>query len=117
MSAVVTTRKKLLLLLRGPKKEINYVQHKRPGIKTEATYRILISGGGTGGHIYPALAIANAWMEKHPDSEILFVGAEGKMEMQKVLSDADAAANTVVIDVRLLVSGPLSFVLLCTSPH
>lgn len=73
-----------MLLLRGPKKEINYVQHKRPGIKTEATYRILISGGGTGGHIYPALAIANAWMEKHPDSEILFVGAEGKMEMQKV---------------------------------
>lgn len=67
-----------------PKKEINYEQHKRKRIKTEATYRILISGGGTGGHIYPALAIANAWMEKHPDSEILFVGAEGKMEMQKV---------------------------------
>ena len=67
-----------------PKKEINYEQHKRLGIKTEITYRILISGGGTGGHIYPALAIANAWMEKHPDSEILFVGAEGKMEMQKV---------------------------------
>ena len=48
------------------------------------TYRILISGGGTGGHIYPAIAIANAWMEKHPGSEILFVGALGKMEMQKV---------------------------------
>lgn len=44
----------------------------------------MISGGGTGGHIYPAIAIANAWTEKHPDSEILFVGAEGKMEMQKV---------------------------------
>lgn len=44
----------------------------------------MISGGGTGGHIYPAIAIANAWAEKHPDSEILFVGAEGKMEMQKV---------------------------------
>ncbi|HLW21149.1 MAG TPA: glycosyltransferase, partial [Cyclobacteriaceae bacterium] len=44
----------------------------------------MISGGGTGGHIYPAIAIANAWMEKHPDSEVLFVGAEGKMEMQKV---------------------------------
>ena len=66
------------------KKEINYELHKRYPIKTKATYRILISGGGTGGHIYPALAIANAWMEKHPDSEILFVGAEGKMEMQKV---------------------------------
>jgi UDP-N-acetylglucosamine--N-acetylmuramyl-(pentapeptide) pyrophosphoryl-undecaprenol N-acetylglucosamine transferase len=72
------------LLLRSPKKEINYELHKRHLIKTKATYRILISGGGTGGHIYPALAIANAWMEKHPDSEILFVGAEGKMEMQKV---------------------------------
>lgn len=44
----------------------------------------MISGGGTGGHIYPAIAIANAWKEKYPDSEILFVGAEGKMEMQKV---------------------------------
>ncbi|WP_373497398.1 glycosyltransferase, partial [Aquiflexum sp.] len=40
----------------------------------------MISGGGTGGHIYPAIAIANAWKEKHPDAEILFVGAEGKME-------------------------------------
>lgn len=48
------------------------------------TYRLMISGGGTGGHIYPAIAIANAWMEKHPNTEILFVGAEGKMEMQKV---------------------------------
>nr|WP_057939588.1 undecaprenyldiphospho-muramoylpentapeptide beta-N-acetylglucosaminyltransferase [Algoriphagus resistens] len=50
----------------------------------QRTYRILISGGGTGGHIYPAIAIANAWKEKHPFSEILFVGALGKMEMQKV---------------------------------
>jgi UDP-N-acetylglucosamine--N-acetylmuramyl-(pentapeptide) pyrophosphoryl-undecaprenol N-acetylglucosamine transferase len=66
------------------KKEINYELHNLIPIKTGATYRILISGGGTGGHIYPALAIANAWMDKHPDSEILFVGAQGKMEMQKV---------------------------------
>jgi UDP-N-acetylglucosamine--N-acetylmuramyl-(pentapeptide) pyrophosphoryl-undecaprenol N-acetylglucosamine transferase len=44
----------------------------------------MISGGGTGGHIYPAIAIANAWKEKYPDAEILFVGAEGRMEMQKV---------------------------------
>ena len=48
------------------------------------TYRIIISGGGTGGHIYPAIAIARAWNEKYPESEILFVGAEGRMEMQKV---------------------------------
>lgn len=44
----------------------------------------MISGGGTGGHIYPAIAIANAWKEKYPDTDFLFVGAEGKMEMQKV---------------------------------
>ncbi|WP_439487533.1 undecaprenyldiphospho-muramoylpentapeptide beta-N-acetylglucosaminyltransferase [Algoriphagus sp.] len=44
----------------------------------------MISGGGTGGHIYPAIAIANSWKEKYPASEILFVGALGKMEMQKV---------------------------------
>jgi len=66
------------------KKEINCELHNANPIKTGATYRILISGGGTGGHIYPAIAIANAWMDKHPDTEILFVGAQGKMEMQKV---------------------------------
>ena len=47
-------------------------------------YRVIISGGGTGGHIYPALAIANALRSMHSDTEILFVGAEGRMEMQKV---------------------------------
>lgn len=46
--------------------------------------RLIISGGGTGGHIFPAIAIANAVKELSPDSEILFVGAEGKMEMEKV---------------------------------
>jgi UDP-N-acetylglucosamine--N-acetylmuramyl-(pentapeptide) pyrophosphoryl-undecaprenol N-acetylglucosamine transferase len=46
--------------------------------------RIIISGGGTGGHIYPAIAIANAILKKEPDAEILFVGALGKMEMEKV---------------------------------
>lgn len=44
----------------------------------------IISGGGTGGHIYPAIAIANALKEKQPDCKILFVGAIGKMEMEKV---------------------------------
>lgn len=46
--------------------------------------KFIISGGGTGGHIYPAIAIANALKEIHPDAEILFVGAKGRMEMQKV---------------------------------
>ena len=46
--------------------------------------RIIISGGGTGGHIFPAIAIANAIKAKCPDAEILFVGAEGRMEMQRV---------------------------------
>ncbi|MGY6742160.1 MAG: undecaprenyldiphospho-muramoylpentapeptide beta-N-acetylglucosaminyltransferase [Cecembia sp.] len=50
----------------------------------QKTYSIIISGGGTGGHIYPAIAIANAWKETHPSADILFVGAEGKMEMSKV---------------------------------
>jgi UDP-N-acetylglucosamine--N-acetylmuramyl-(pentapeptide) pyrophosphoryl-undecaprenol N-acetylglucosamine transferase len=46
--------------------------------------RIIISGGGTGGHIFPAVSIANAIKTLQPDSEILFVGAEGRMEMQRV---------------------------------
>lgn len=45
---------------------------------------IIISGGGTGGHIFPALSIANAIKAMRPDAEILFVGAEGRMEMQRV---------------------------------
>ena len=49
-----------------------------------AALRILLSGGGTGGHIYPALAIASAIKELAPDSEFLFVGAEGKMEMRRI---------------------------------
>ena len=46
--------------------------------------RVLISGGGTGGHIFPALAIANALRRRDPSVEILFAGAEGKMEMERV---------------------------------
>lgn len=46
--------------------------------------RVIISGGGTGGHIFPAIAIADALKEAHPSIEILFVGANGKMEMEKV---------------------------------
>ena len=46
--------------------------------------RVIISGGGTGGHIFPAVSIANAIRLQHPDAKILFVGAEGRMEMQRV---------------------------------
>ena len=48
--------------------------------------KVIISGGGTGGHIFPAIAIANAIKKNNPESEILFVGAEGRMEMEKVPS-------------------------------
>ncbi|MEN8121113.1 MAG: undecaprenyldiphospho-muramoylpentapeptide beta-N-acetylglucosaminyltransferase [Bacteroidota bacterium] len=48
------------------------------------TKKIIISGGGTGGHVFPAIAIANALKEKDPSVEILFVGANGKIEMEKV---------------------------------
>src|ERR1035438_2582662 len=46
--------------------------------------RIIIAGGGTGGHIFPAIAIANALKKMEPAIQILFVGAKGKMEMEKV---------------------------------
>ena len=46
--------------------------------------RVIVSGGGTGGHIFPALSIANAVKAKRPDTDILFVGAENRMEMQRV---------------------------------
>jgi UDP-N-acetylglucosamine--N-acetylmuramyl-(pentapeptide) pyrophosphoryl-undecaprenol N-acetylglucosamine transferase len=56
------------------KKSMNRQRHKR----------VIISGGGTGGHIFPAISIANALRKIDPSTEILFVGAEGRMEMEKV---------------------------------
>ncbi len=53
-------------------------------IDTMRPTKIIISGGGTGGHIFPAIAIANALKRTEPGCEILFVGAEGRMEMEKV---------------------------------
>ena len=46
--------------------------------------KILMSGGGTGGHIFPAVAIAQEIQKRFPDAEFLFIGANGKMEMEKV---------------------------------
>jgi UDP-N-acetylglucosamine--N-acetylmuramyl-(pentapeptide) pyrophosphoryl-undecaprenol N-acetylglucosamine transferase len=56
------------------KKYMNRQKHKR----------IIISGGGTGGHIFPAISVANALRRIDPETEILFVGAEGRMEMEKI---------------------------------
>jgi len=53
-------------------------------LSTKQPYRLIITGGGTGGHIFPALAIANEFKSRHADAEILFVGAEGRMEMTRV---------------------------------
>jgi len=50
----------------------------------KGTYRFILSGGGTGGHLFPAIAIANALKAAQPDCEILFVGAQGRMEMERV---------------------------------
>ncbi len=53
-------------------------------MKTQKNIKVIISGGGTGGHIFPALAIARAIQVEIPTAEFLFVGANGKMEMEKV---------------------------------
>jgi len=58
--------------------------------------RFIISGGGTGGHIFPALAIANQLKKENSDAEILFIGANGKMEMTRV---PEAGYNIVGLDV------------------
>lgn len=57
---------------------------KTTGDSGSRPLRILISGGGTGGHIFPALSIADALRRRYPDAEILFVGALGRMEMERV---------------------------------
>ena len=59
--------------------------------------RFLISGGGTGGHIFPAVSIANALRQRQPDCEILFVGANGRMEMERV---PEAGYNIVGLDIQ-----------------
>lgn len=53
-------------------------------MRKKETYKIILSGGGTGGHIYPAIAIANELKRRFPESEFLFVGAKDRMEMEKV---------------------------------
>ena len=65
---MLKTQPKYLLKMSGDKQQLN----------------VLVSGGGTGGHIFPALSIATEVRRRYPDARILFVGAEGRMEMEKV---------------------------------
>jgi UDP-N-acetylglucosamine--N-acetylmuramyl-(pentapeptide) pyrophosphoryl-undecaprenol N-acetylglucosamine transferase len=53
-------------------------------MKPAQSYKIIVSGGGTGGHIFPAIAIANELKQRNPENEFLFVGAEDRMEMERV---------------------------------
>lgn len=59
--------------------------------------RAIISGGGTGGHIFPAIAIANEIKARNPEAEILFIGAQGKMEMERV---PKAGYKIIGLDIR-----------------
>ena len=69
---------------------MNYARAMKSGLRMWRKFcifespRIIISGGGTGGHIFPAVAIANAIKRLRPDAQVQFVGAEGRMEMEKV---------------------------------
>ena len=64
------------------------------------SFRVIVSGGGTGGHIFPAVSIANAIKAQHPDAEILFIGALGRMEMERV---PQAGFKIVGLPVRGLI--------------
>lgn len=64
--------------------ENKYIPASTQSPKGVAGKRIIIAGGGTGGHIFPAIAIANAIKQLQPGTELLFVGAKGKMEMEKI---------------------------------
>jgi UDP-N-acetylglucosamine--N-acetylmuramyl-(pentapeptide) pyrophosphoryl-undecaprenol N-acetylglucosamine transferase len=66
--------------------------------------KIIISGGGTGGHIFPAIAIANALKKLDPTTEILFVGALGRMEMEKVPA---AGYEIIGLDIRGIQRGSI----------
>ncbi len=93
--------------------------------------KIIISGGGTGGHVFPAVAIARAIKRLRPETEILFVGAKGKMEMEKVPAEGfpirglwisgfkrSLSISNVLFPLRLMVSlGQAMAILLKFKPH
>ena len=62
--------------------------------------KIVISGGGTGGHIYPAIAIAKKILEKNKNSKILFVGAKGRMEMEKIPEEGFSIIGLEVVGIQ-----------------
>ncbi len=66
-----------------PRTQLKYLQ-EMSGNNNLQQFNVLVSGGGTGGHIFPALSIANEVRRRYPEANILFVGAEGRMEMEKV---------------------------------
>jgi UDP-N-acetylglucosamine--N-acetylmuramyl-(pentapeptide) pyrophosphoryl-undecaprenol N-acetylglucosamine transferase len=76
--------------------EKNIDEQKTPSPLERVGVRLIIAGGGTGGHIFPAIAIANALKQQRPDVELLFVGAKGKMEMERV---PQAGYNIKGIDI------------------
>jgi UDP-N-acetylglucosamine--N-acetylmuramyl-(pentapeptide) pyrophosphoryl-undecaprenol N-acetylglucosamine transferase len=63
---------------------VNATNTRQQNQTRTSTMKIIISGGGTGGHVFPAIAIADAIKKLRPDADLLFVGAEGKLEMEKV---------------------------------
>ncbi len=65
-----------------------------------SSYKVIISGGGTGGHIYPAITIAKKILEISKDSEILFVGAKGRMEMEKVPEEGFEIVGLNVVGIQ-----------------
>ncbi len=67
-------------------------------------FKVIISGGGTGGHIFPAISIANALKNKFPNIDILFIGAEGRMEMEKVPASGYRIIGLPVIGMRRKIS-------------
>jgi UDP-N-acetylglucosamine--N-acetylmuramyl-(pentapeptide) pyrophosphoryl-undecaprenol N-acetylglucosamine transferase len=76
--------------------EKNIDEQKTPSPLERVGVRLIIAGGGTGGHIFPAIAIANALKQQQPNVELLFVGAKGKMEMERV---PQAGYNIKGIDI------------------
>ena len=65
-----------------------------------SSYKVIISGGGTGGHIYPAIAIAKKILEINKNTEILFVGAKGRMEMEKVPEEGFEIIGLNVVGIQ-----------------